>query len=112
MTGTPGHRRTRTAPAQFRPFSPYALELEAPGTLAIPGALLWLRGLDLNQRPLGYEPNELPDCSTPRCHRLPYLTAPALSSVTRDTRSQMRLASDRRSAPSITRSVFAGWKRP
>jgi hypothetical protein len=25
-----------------------------------------LRGLDLNQRPLGYEPNELPDCSTPR----------------------------------------------
>ena len=28
--------------------------------------ILWLRGLDLNQRPLGYEPNELPDCSTPR----------------------------------------------
>ena len=27
---------------------------------------IWLRGLDLNQRPLGYEPNELPDCSTPR----------------------------------------------
>ncbi len=27
---------------------------------------LWLRGPDLNQRPLGYEPNELPDCSTPR----------------------------------------------
>ncbi len=25
----------------------------------------WLRGLDLNQGPLGYEPNELPDCSTP-----------------------------------------------
>ncbi len=25
----------------------------------------WLRGLDLNQRPLGYEPNELPGCSTP-----------------------------------------------
>jgi putative transposase len=29
----------------------------------------WLRGLDLNQRPLGYEPNELPDCSTPRLSR-------------------------------------------
>ena len=29
---------------------------------------VWLRGLDLNQRPLGYEPNELPDCSTPRKH--------------------------------------------
>ena len=30
----------------------------------------WLRGLDLNQRPLGYEPNELPDCSTPRLRKL------------------------------------------
>ena len=28
--------------------------------------LIWLRGLDLNQRPSGYEPDELPDCSTPR----------------------------------------------
>ena len=28
----------------------------------------WLRGLDLNQRPSGYEPDELPDCSTPRRH--------------------------------------------
>src|SRR5579871_941896 len=29
----------------------------------------WLRGVDLNHRPLGYEPNELPDCSTPHSHR-------------------------------------------
>ena len=26
----------------------------------------WLRELDLNQWPLGYEPNELPNCSIPR----------------------------------------------
>jgi hypothetical protein len=31
---------------------------------------IWLRGRDLNPRPLGYEPNELPDCSTPRHGRL------------------------------------------
>ena len=30
--------------------------------------LRWLRGVDLNHRPLGYEPNELPDCSTPQSH--------------------------------------------
>ena len=28
--------------------------------------MIWLRGLDLNQRPSGYEPDELPGCSTPR----------------------------------------------
>ena len=26
-----------------------------------------MRGPDLNRRPSGYEPDELPDCSTPRC---------------------------------------------
>ena len=30
------------------------------------GIRIWLRGLDLNQRPSGYEPDELPGCSTPR----------------------------------------------
>ena len=38
---------------------------KCPVTIAITG-LFWLRGEDLNLWPLGYEPNELPDCSTPR----------------------------------------------
>ena len=28
--------------------------------------VIWLRELDLNQRPSGYEPDELPSCSIPR----------------------------------------------
>ena len=31
---------------------------------------IWLRELDLNQRPLGYEPNELPGCSIPRYYKI------------------------------------------
>src|SRR6476469_2818964 len=38
----------------------------SPGNLRKPFKKGWLRGGDLNPRPLGYEPNELPDCSTPR----------------------------------------------
>jgi hypothetical protein len=34
-------------------------------TPVVPQIRKWLRGVDLNHRPLGYEPNELPDCSTP-----------------------------------------------
>ena len=33
----------------------------------------WQRGMDLNHGPLGYEPSELPSCSTPR--RLVFKTA-------------------------------------
>ena len=31
-----------------------------------------LRDMDLNQGPSGYEPDELPDCSIPRCFVISY----------------------------------------
>ena len=53
--GGPGRNRTNDT----RIFSPLLYRLSY-GTI-------WLRGKDLNQRPPGYEPDELPGCSTPRC---------------------------------------------
>ncbi len=35
-------------------------------TMGVFFILTWLRSVDLNHRPSGYEPDELPDCSTPR----------------------------------------------
>ena len=41
-------------------------EFENPANLLSWRGFLWLRGQDLNLRPSGYEPDELPGCSTPR----------------------------------------------
>ncbi len=48
----------------------------------------WLRGRDLNPRPLGYEPNELPDCSTPRSYAKGILRTCQVG-VVKDLRSQV-----------------------
>ena len=50
-----------------------------------PFFFLKLRGQDLNLRPLGYEPNELPDCSTPRRGKEIYSTGPSLSRAMGET---------------------------
>jgi hypothetical protein len=55
--------------------APFSQKHETPEIDLISGASEWLRGLDLNQRPLGYEPNELPGCSTPRSEDTRWLQA-------------------------------------
>ena len=51
-----GLSRNRTNDTRI--FSPLLYQLSYETT--------WLREKDLNQRPPGYEPDELPDCSIPR----------------------------------------------
>ena len=64
-SGTPGFSPTHDAHARSSGSAGMLRRSVAIGELF----WRWLRGLDLNQRPSGYEPDELPDCSTPR-HRM------------------------------------------
>ena len=63
--GEPQNRAERESGGDARA-RPYKCEEVARNRRPLAASSRWLRGRDLNPRPLGYEPNELPDCSTPR----------------------------------------------
>ena len=57
--------QSRNRTSDTRIFSPLLYQLSYLGKKK-------LRGQDLNLRPSGYEPDELPDCSTPRYYLINY----------------------------------------
>ena len=52
--------------AVFKPLSSGFGKISKKQTVVMKTTVDWLREKDLNQRPSGYEPDELPNCSIPR----------------------------------------------
>ena len=55
-------------------------------------ARIWLRGRDLNSRPSGYEPDELPGCSTPRSNYAHVMRGIKFKKTIADLRARSKVA--------------------